>query len=174
MPAKHHEILISARRIQARVRELAAEIDAVYAGKHLTIIIISNGAIIFGADLVRKVSIPLHLDTISVSSYIGNRSTGNVNMLSSLKLDISDHSVLVVDDIIDTGQTLHFILDELREMAPASLKTCVLLDKNIGLKRHVVPDFVGFKIHDQFVIGYGLDYNESYRNLPHIALFDQG
>ena len=169
----NHEILISAQDIQTRVRELAAEIDAVFDGKHLTIVMISNGAIIFAADLVRKISIPLHLDTISVSSYIGTRNTNQVNILSQLKLDIKGRSVLVVDDIIDTGQTLAVILDELRGMQPLDLKTCVLLDKNIGVPRKVVPDFTGFEIADNFVVGYGLDYNEYYRNLPHIALLDQ-
>jgi hypoxanthine phosphoribosyltransferase len=108
-----------------------------------------------------------------VSSYIGTRNTNQVNILSQLKLDIKGRSVLVVDDIIDTGQTLAVILDEFRGMQPVDLKTCVLLDKNIGVARQVVPDFTGFEIADKFVVGYGLDYNEYYRNLPHIALLDQ-
>ena len=114
-----HEILISAQDILTRVRELAAEIDAAFEGKHLTIVMISNGAIIFAADLVRKISIPLHLDTISVSSYIGTRNTNQVNILSQLKLDIKGRSVLVVDDIIDTVHVFPTLSEGIKRVAQA-------------------------------------------------------
>lgn len=164
-------VLISEADIAARNKTLAARISADYAGKPLTIVVISNGALIFGADLVREISIPLQLDTISASSYAGVKSTNELTIHSRLKLEIADRHVVVVDDIFDTGLTLARIVENLQEHNPIDIKTCVLLNKlRPRDDKALDPDYVGFPIEDLFVVGYGLDYNEHYRNLPFVGV----
>ncbi|MFT5127960.1 MAG: hypoxanthine phosphoribosyltransferase [Rhodothermales bacterium] len=164
-------VLISEADIAARNKTLAARISADYAGKTLTIVVISNGALIFGADLVRQIPIPLQLDTISASSYSGVKSTNELTIHSGLKLEIQNRHVVVVDDIFDTGLTLARIVESLQEHEPLDIRTCVLLDKKRPRGADaLIPDYVGFPIEDLFVVGYGLDYDEHYRNLPFVGV----
>jgi hypoxanthine phosphoribosyltransferase len=164
-------VLISETDIAARNKTLASRISADYAGKPLTIVVISNGALIFGADLVREIGIPLQLDTIPASSYSGMKSTNEVTIRSGLKLEVADRHVIVVDDIFDTGLTLARIVSSLWKHKPHDIRTCVLLDKQRPRGDDaLVPDYVGFPIEDLFVVGYGLDYDEHYRNLPFVGV----
>ncbi len=166
------EPFINAEQIQKRVAELAQQINRDYAGKSLVIIALINGAIPFVADLIRRLDLPgLRVDTLRASSY-GNttESGGSVKILSHFRLDLENEQVLVVDDILDTGRTMSKVTRLFDSENPASLKTCVLLDKP---SRRAVPftaDYVGFEIEDKFVVGYGLDYAERYRQLPYIGV----
>jgi hypoxanthine phosphoribosyltransferase len=155
---------ISERRIRVRIKQLAAEINEKCCSE-LIIISVINGALIFTADLIRELNVRVKLDTIKVSSYTDTKSNGTPRVDSNLKIDICGKHVLIVDDILDTGNTLSVIHAYLAVKGPTSISTCVLLDKK---ERRVTPyeaDFVGFTIPDEFVIGYGLDYNEDFRNM---------
>ncbi|MBP6864676.1 MAG: hypoxanthine phosphoribosyltransferase [Candidatus Didemnitutus sp.] len=164
-------VLVSETAIKRRVAALAEQINRAYRGKDLTVIAIVNGAIIFTSDLLRQLRSPLRLDCIRASSYhSGTHSTGKPVIVDNLKLDIKGHHVLVVDDILDTGNTLSAVHELLRAKQAASVRTCVLLDKK---ERRVVPfeaEYVGFEIPNEFVVGYGLDFNERYRNIPCIGV----
>jgi len=164
------EVLIARSAIEERNKELADEINAEYHDRHLIILIISNGAVIFAADLVRLISVPLKFDTLSVSTYDGTRSTEFLRLNSTIKLDLENNDVIIVDDIFDTGYTLQSVLGIVGKLRPKTIKTCVLLSKRKNREVNVIPDYVGFTIDDKFVVGYGLDYNESYRNLPDIRI----
>ena len=165
------EVLIDADAIRARVRELGVRIAADYAGRDLVLVSILKGALPFLADLMREVPIYCSLDFLEVSSYgAGTTSTGVVRILKDLAKPIEGRHVLVVEDILDTGHTLSYVIEHLRGQHPASLGLCALLDKPA---RRVVPievDYKGFAIEDKFVVGYGLDYAERYRNLPFIGV----
>lgn len=165
------EVLIDADAIARRVRELGEEISRDYEGKFPVLVSILKGALPFLADLMRNISIPLSLDFLEVSSYgSATASSGVVRVLKDLAHSIEGRHVLVVEDVIDTGLTLNYVLDHLRAQRPASLRLCTLLDKPA---RRIVPlgiDYRGFEIPDKFVIGYGLDYAERYRNLPFIGV----
>jgi hypoxanthine phosphoribosyltransferase len=165
------EILLDADTISARVRQLGADIARDYAGKDVVLVSILKGALPFLADLMRAAPIPLALDFLEVSSY-GNatETSGVVRVLKDLANPIEGRHVLIVEDIIDTGLTLNYVIEHLRAQRPASIKLCALLDKPA---RRIVPlqiDYRGFEIPDKFVIGYGLDYAERYRNLPFIGV----
>lgn len=169
MKLRKIETLISESRIRRRVADLGREISAYYGKKHLTIIFVSNGAVVFAADLIRNINLPMRLDSVSASSYNGTRSSGKIKIALGVKVDIRNQHVLVVDDILDTGRTLSEVISGIGKHHPKDIRTCVLLDKP---SRRVIPleaDFVGFEINDVFVVGYGLDYNEYYRNLPYIG-----
>jgi hypoxanthine phosphoribosyltransferase len=165
------EILITADEIAAKVRELGARIAADYQGKDLVLVSILKGALPFLADLMRATPIPLALDFLEVSSYgVGTESTGAVRILKDLANPIEGRHVLVVEDILDTGHTLSYVFDHLRAQRPESVSLCVLLDKPA---RRLIPieiDYRGFEIPDKFVVGYGLDYAERYRNLPFVGV----
>ena len=164
-------ILVTEAAIKRRLRKLGREIQATYGDEEITVISIINGAILFTADLLRQIANPVRLDCIRISSYRNQtKSTGKPQMLHSLSLDVSNRHVLLIDDILDTGKTLAMVTATIKKLNPASLKTCVLLDK-IG-RREVAFDaeFVGFEIPDKFVVGYGLDFAERYRNLPCIGV----
>ena len=165
------EILVTEARIKRRIAALAAEIDKTYAGQELTVIAIINGALLFTADLIRLINRPVRLDCVRVSSYRNSTSAVTEPQLrSSLTIDIENRHVLLIDDILDTGKTLAMVVDLIGSMKPASVRTCVLLDKR---GRREVPfnaDFVGFEIPDRFAVGYGLDFAERYRNLPCIGV----
>ncbi len=173
-PEQHPDlesVMFTEAQIKKRVRELGREIRKVYGGGEFTIISIINGAVMFTADLMREIDNPVRLDCVRISSY-GNRTTsvGTPQIVSSLTIDIARRHVLLIDDILDTGKTITLVSGLVTKLGPASLRTCVLLDK-VG--RRQVPfdaDFVGFKIPDKFVIGYGLDFAERYRNLPCIGV----
>ncbi len=164
-------VLVSETAIKRRIGVLAAQINRKYHGKDLTVIAIVNGALIFTADLLRQLRTPLRLDCIRASSYhTGTQATGKPVIVDNLKLDIAGHHVLLVDDILDTGNTLSAVRELIIAKGAASVRTCVLLDKKA---RRLVPfeaEHVGFEIPNEFVIGYGLDFNERYRNIPCIGV----
>ncbi len=165
------EILVGEAAIAARVRELGDRITRDYRGKDLVLVSILKGALPFLADLMRQIPIPLSLDFLEVSSYgASTESSGVVRILKDIANPIEGRDVLVVEDILDTGNTLAFVVEHLRSQRPASVRLCTLLDKPA---RRVVPidiDYRGFEIADKFVVGYGLDYAERYRNLPFIGV----
>ncbi|MBM3874848.1 MAG: hypoxanthine phosphoribosyltransferase [Verrucomicrobia bacterium] len=170
-PRSLARVLLSGAQIRRRVRTLAAEIKAVYGEEEFTLISLINGAVMFTSDLMREIDNPVRLDCIRVSSYGAHTtSIGTPQLISSLTLDICRRHVLVIDDILDTGKTLQFVTKLIRRHRPASLRTCVLLDKKARRQVVIEADFVGFTIPDEFVVGYGLDFGERYRNLPCIGV----
>ncbi len=161
--------LISKEQIAAKVAELGAEISRDYQNKHLVVIGILKGAIVFLADLIREITVPLYVDFIAVSSYgSSTESSGVVRILKDLDKSIEDKDVLIAEDIIDTGLTMKYIIENLKARKPKSVKICALLDKPARRKTEVAVHYNGFVIPDEFVVGYGLDCNEKYRNLPGI------
>lgn len=173
MQADIDRILISREQIAQRVRELAEQITGRYrqCPGGLVIVSILSGAIIFLADLIRELPLPMKIGLVGVSSYPGcNTTSQGPELLRQLRVDIRNRHVLVVDDILDSGRTLRYVLDELRQAGPASLSVCVLLQKPGKFPPDLAPDFVGFDIDDVFVVGYGLDYDDQYRNYPDIAV----
>ncbi len=167
-------ILINEAQIQSRVRELGEVISRDYCGKHPIVIGILKGSLIFMADLIRRLTIPLSIDYVAVSSYgRSTDSSGVVKIVKDLDEPIEGRHVLVVEDIVDTGLTLRYLLDNLQSRGPSSISVCVLLDKPSRRKVDIVPDYCGFEIPDEFVVGYGLDYAESYRNMPFIGVLDR-
>jgi hypoxanthine phosphoribosyltransferase len=164
------DVLISAERVQARVTELAAQIDADYAGRELLLVGVLKGAVMVMADLARAMRLPVQMDWMAVSSYgSGTRSSGVVRILKDLDADISGKHVLVVEDIVDSGLTLSWLVGNLRSRGPASVQVCVMLRKPAATRMDVEVAYTGFEIADEFVVGYGLDYAERYRNLPFVG-----
>lgn len=164
-------VIVSEDKIQARVSELAAQISRDYAGNGQLIIIgILKGAFIFLADLTRRLTIPHRIDFMALSSYGQTATTtGAVRIIMDLRVDIESRHVLVIEDIIDSGYTLHYLLDVLRARQPASLKSCILLSKPERRKVNVPMDYLGFEIPDVWVVGYGLDYADTHRTLSYIG-----
>src|SRR3954463_12771917 len=173
-PALHPdigEVLLTDAQIKARVKTLAREIKGVYGDNEFTIVSLINGAVMFTADLMREIDNPVRLDCIRVSSYgAKTKSLGAPQIIHSLTLDIAKRDVLLIDDILDTGKTFKLVSELILDLKPASLRTCVLLDKKGRREVPFEADFVGFEIPDKFVIGYGLDFAERYRNLPCIGV----
>jgi hypoxanthine phosphoribosyltransferase len=165
------EILLSDEDIQAKVVELGQQITADYQGKNLLLLGTLKGAVPFIADLSRAIGLPLEIDYMAISSY-GNstESSGVVRILKDLEGPISQKHVLIVEDIVDSGLTLHYLTDVLRQRKPLSLRICTLLDKGRERVKAVELDYTGFQIPDRFVVGYGLDYAQRYRNLPYIGI----
>lgn len=165
------EVLISEKEIQAKVDELAETITRDYAGQDLLVVGILKGAFIFMADLVRHIRLPVTVDFMDMSSYgSSTRSSGEVRILKDLEKPIEGKHVLIVEDIVDTGLTLNYIAELLRNRSPKSVRICALLDKPSRRKVDIVPDYCGFTIPDHFVVGYGLDYNDQYRNFRDICI----
>jgi hypoxanthine phosphoribosyltransferase len=166
------EILIPEADIQAKVAELGTRISADYAGCELTLVSVLKGSLPFMADLMRAISIPVQIDLMEVSSYGGKatESSGLVRILKDLSSSVDGRHVLIVEDIIDTGLTLNYLLRYLRGKNPATLRICTLLDKPARRLVEIPIDYLGFEIPDQFVIGYGLDYGERYRNLRFVGV----
>ena len=165
------KVLVDEGAIKQRLKEMGREIQQTYEGRDLAIIAIINGAIIFVADLIRELSIPIKLDCIRVSSYKDEtRPAQEPEVIDKIRLDLEGIDVLLIDDILDTGNTLSQVCEMFRKMNPASLKTCVLLDKHMSRSVEFDADFVGFRIPDEFVVGYGLDFAERYRQLPCIGV----
>jgi hypoxanthine phosphoribosyltransferase len=165
------EVLLTEGQIRERIKTLAREIKSAYGDGELTIISLINGAVMFTADLMREIDNPVRLDCIRVSSYgAKTKSIGTPQVIYSLTLDIKERDVLVIDDILDTGKTLKLVKELVQELKPASCRTCVLLDKKARREVALEADFVGFEIPDKFVVGYGLDFAERYRNLPGIGV----
>lgn len=164
-------VLIPEKDIQRRVRQLGKAIMDTYGSEEITIISIINGAILFTADLLRVIENPLRLDCIRISSYRNaTKSIGTPQLIHSMTLDISNRHVVLIDDILDTGKTIAMVVGLIEKLHPASLRTCVLLDKIGRREVKFEADFVGFQIPDKFVVGYGLDFAERYRNLPCIGV----
>lgn len=165
-------VLFDEQTILTRLDELGWQITEEYRGKDLTVIAIMNGSIMFMSDLLRRVRLPLQIDCWSVSSYHGTKSTGAINFRQHQIVDVSDRHVLLLDDILDSGLTLHTIKNKiLNETKALSVKCCVLLSKQIKRTKQIEADYKAFDIDNQFVVGYGLDYNEHYRNLPYVGVF---
>lgn len=166
------EILLSEAEIQERVAELGKRISDDYAGQELTLVSVLKGSLPFMADLMRAITVPVRIDLMEVSSYGGTatESSGLVRILKDLSASIEGHDVLIVEDIIDTGLTLNYLLRYLRGKNPRSLRICTLLDKPARRLVEIPVDYVGFTIPDRFVIGYGLDYGEIYRNLRFVGV----
>jgi hypoxanthine phosphoribosyltransferase len=164
-------ILFTETQIKRRVRGLAREIKRVYGKREFTIVALINGAVMFTADLMREIDNPVRLDCIRVSSYgAKTKSVGTPQILADLTLDIANRDVLIIDDILDTGKTLSLVTTLAKKLKPASLRSCVLLDKKARREVDFEADFVGFEIPNKFVVGYGLDFAERYRNLPCIGV----
>lgn len=165
------EILIPAEEIQAKVQELAAQIKRDYRDKDPVLVGVLNGAFVFLADLMRHLDIPLTIDFVSWSSYGKDTSSSGVfRIMKDLETNVESKHVLVVEDIIDTGLTLHYLLDTVRARRPASVKVVALLDKPSRRRIEAKADYLGFQIPDAFVVGYGLDFAQRYRNLPFIGI----
>ncbi|WP_317315950.1 hypoxanthine phosphoribosyltransferase [Peptostreptococcus russellii] len=168
------DTLLSEEEIKAKVKELAKRIEKDYEGQDVLLVGILKGASVFVADLMREIKLDVNIDFMSVSSYgSGTVSSGTVKILKDLDVDIEGKNVLIVEDIIDSGATLSNLYDTLMTRNPKSLKLCTLLDKPERRKVHIKVDYVGYEIEDKFIVGYGIDYDEKYRNLPYIAIVEE-
>ncbi|MDU1324474.1 MAG: hypoxanthine phosphoribosyltransferase [Clostridiales bacterium] len=164
-------ILFSEEQLKARVREIAGQIDRDFAGKEPMLISVLRGSFIFMADLMRSITLPCTVDFMAVSSYgAGTTSSGQVKITKDLSESIEGRDIIVVEDILDSGNTLSYLLQILQARHPASMKLCTLLDKPDRRIKPVHVDYSGFSIPDEFVVGYGLDFAEKYRNLPYIGV----
>jgi hypoxanthine phosphoribosyltransferase len=164
------KILISEPELARRVRELSKQVERDFKGRELVVVAVLNGTVMFLADLIRHLSLPLRLDFIGVSSYGAGTESGELVFTKELRLDVRGRDVLLVDDILDTGRTLKRVLAKLQQLKPRRIKVCVLLDKPSRREEKVRADYVGFVIPNAFVVGYGLDYAERYRNLPFVGV----
>ena len=163
-------VLISDVQLARRIKTLAREIEQDFKGREMVVVSLLNGTVLFLADLIRYLNLPLRLDFIGVSSYGLGTESGELVFTKELRLDVRGRDVLLVDDILDTGKTLSRVLPKLRALKPRRLKTCVLLDKPERRVKNVRADYIGFTIPDVFVVGYGLDFAERYRNLPFVGV----
>ena len=164
------EVLFSVDELEKRVKELGAQITADYRGKELLVIGVLKGANVFLADLIRHIELPLEIDFIAAASYgSSTESSGVVRLLKDLDYPIENRHVLLVEDLIDTGLTLHYLAENLKARQPASFQICTLLDKPERRKVSMEVDYKGFDIPDEFIVGYGIDFNQKYRNLSYIA-----
>ena len=163
------KILVSEQQLEDGVAAMAKQITHCYGDRPLTVIAIMTGAIMVLADLIRQLEMPLRVGLIQASSYRGGTSSGDLSLNDSMMLDIRDRDVLLIDDIFDTGKTLSEVMAKMMEFQPKSLRAAVLLNKVGRQQVEMQPDFVGFNIPDEFVVGYGLDYQDHYRNLPYVA-----
>lgn len=171
---KQRRILFSSEEIRKRNEELGTEISNDYKDGELVIISLLRGSFIFASDLVRNITIPVEIDFMTTSSYENREeSTGKVKIVTDIRSDIEGKDVLIVDDIIDSGFTMKYVIDHIQDKKPKSIKTCVLLDKPSRRRVEVYPDYAGFSIPDVFIVGYGLNYGEHYRNIPYIFTFDE-
>jgi hypoxanthine phosphoribosyltransferase len=163
-------VLISRVEIQRRLRVMAREIENDFSHSEMVVVSLLNGTVMFLADLVRHLSLPLRLDFIGVSSYRANTESGDLVFTKELRLDVRGRDILLVDDILDTGKTITRVLEKLLPLGPRRIRVCVLLDKPSRRVQPVRADYVGFEIPDVFVVGYGLDFAERYRNLPFVGI----
>src|SRR2546421_5279293 len=163
-------ILITQKQLATRVRALSRHIARDFKGREMVVVSLLNGTVMFLADLIRNLTLPLRLDFIGVSSYGAGTESGELVFTKELRLDVRGRDVLLVDDILDTGKTLYRVLGKIRALKPRRIKTCVLLDKTARRLEEVEADYVGFEIPDFFVVGYGLDFAERYRNLPFVGV----
>lgn len=163
-------MLLQEAEIQRRVQSLARKIARDYRGKDLVLVALLNGTVMFLADLIRHLQLPLRLDFIGVSSYGSGTTSGELVFTKELRVDVKGRDVLLVDDILDTGRTLKRVSATVRALKPRTLKTCVLLNKAARRVEDIQADYIGFDIPDEFVVGYGLDFAERFRNLPFVGV----
>lgn len=163
-------ILITEEQIEQRIKTLAREIERDFRGREMVVISLLNGTVMFLADLMRHLNLPMRLDFIGVSSYGLGTESGEIVFTKELRLDVRGRDVLLIDDILDTGRTLRHVLPRLRTLKPRRIKVCVLLDKPSRRVEKIQADYAGFQIPDYFVVGYGLDFAERYRNLPFVGV----
>ena len=165
--------LISEEEVDKRIRELGEEISRDYAGKQIHLICVLKGGVFFMCELAKRITVPVSMDFMCVGSYgDGTKSSGVVRIAKDLDESIEGKEVLIVEDIIDSGNTLYYLMDVLQRRKPASLRLCTLLDKTGRRVKDVKVDYVGFEIPDKFIVGYGLDYAQKYRNLPYIGIVE--
>ncbi len=164
-------IMLSEEKVNARIAELAKQISQDYAGRTVHLVCILKGSVFFTCELAKRITVPVTMDFMSVSSYGDDtKSSGVVRLVKDLDEPLQDKDVLVIEDIIDSGRTLSYLLENLSNRKPASLRLCTLLDKPERRVKEVKVDYTGFEIPDEFVVGYGLDYAQKYRNLPYIGV----
>ncbi|GAA3658789.1 hypoxanthine phosphoribosyltransferase [Asaccharospora irregularis] len=167
--SKKWEVLCSEEQIAERLKELGEQITEDYKDKKLMVVSLLKGSFIFCADLVRTIKVPVKIEFMTTSSYgHGENSSGKINVLSDINADLEGYDVLIVDDITDTALTMNHVMNHLKAKNPASIKCCVLLDKPSRRKVELVPDYCGFTIEDKFVVGYGLNFGDYYRNIPYV------
>jgi hypoxanthine phosphoribosyltransferase len=174
VPYKIKDTLISESEISKRVKELANQIEADFNNEPIILVVVLKGSFVFAADLIREMKGDINVDFISVSSYSDQtETTGKVKLLKDLDTDITNQNVVIIEDIIDSGLTLHFLRDHLQMHKPKSIKICTLLDKPERRRVEMPVDYVGFIIPDEFVVGYGVDFAQKYRNLSYIATMEE-
>ena len=167
------EILLTEEQIKTRIAELGKELTADYAGKDPIIVGVLKGVVVFYADMIREIKTHCEMDFMWISSYAGTNSTGKMEVKRDIASDIKGRHVLILEDIYDTGNSLDFTYRHLMSREPASLKICTLLDKPERRQVEFTPDYVGIEVPDEFVVGYGLDYNEKYRELPYVGVLKE-
>ena len=171
--AEHIRVLLPEEEVDARIQEIGDQISRDYAGKQVHLVCVLKGGSFFMCELAKRISVPVSLDFMSVSSYGSDtKSSGVVKIVKDLDESLKDKDVVVVEDIVDSGRTLSYLLEMLRDRGPRSLRLCTLLDKPERRVVEVKVDYTGFQIPDQFVVGYGLDYDQRYRNLPYIGIVE--
>lgn len=168
------QILITEEQLAQKVAELGKKITEDYEGKELLLVCVLKGGVVFASDLMKKIDLPLEIDFMAISSY-GNdtKSSGTVRILKDLNMGIEGKDVLIVEDIVDSGLTLSYLMDNLKSRYPKSVQICTILDKPSRRVIDINIKYLGFSIPDEFVVGYGLDYAEKYRNLPYVAVLDE-
>ncbi len=167
-------ILLSEEQIQSIVSDLGRRISADYAGKNLLMVSVLKGSVVFMADLMRAIDIPCRIDFMAVSSYgSGVKTSGVVKIVKDLDINLAGYDLLIVEDILDSGVTLSYLKKMLMDRGPASVRICTFLDKPERRRADIVPDYVGASVPDEFVVGYGLDYDEKYRNLPYLGVLKE-
>lgn len=163
-------VLFSEEDIRKMVEKVGKQLSRDYAGRNPLLVVVLKGSMIFAADLMRSLTIHCEVDFMIVSSYVGKESTGIINVVQDLSTDIAGRDVIIVEDILDSGKTLHKLKALLESREPSSVKICTLLDKLTGRKADISADYVGGIVGDEFIVGYGLDYDQKYRNLPYIGV----
>lgn len=171
--AEQIKVLLSEEEVDARIKEIGDQISKDYEGKQVHLICVLKGGSFFMCELAKRITVPVSFDFMSVSSYGGDtKSSGVVKIVKDLDESILDKDVIIVEDIVDSGRTLSYLMEMLRDRGPKSLRLCTLLDKPDRRVVNVKVDYTGFQIPDEFVVGYGLDYNQKYRNLPYIGIVE--
>ena len=165
--------LISTEKLNSKIIELARQIQNDFKDEEILFLVILKGSVFFATDLAKNIPSPIILDFMKVSSYSGTQSTGKIDVKLDVSENITNKNVIVIEDIIDTGRTLRYLIDYLKTKKPKALKICTLLDKKDRREFEIEADYVGFDIPNKFVLGYGLDYDEKYRNLPYIGYIEQ-
>src|SRR5579862_7044019 len=166
-------VLITEQQLARRIAEMAQMIQRDFSGREMVVVSVLSGTVMFLADLIRHLNLPMRLDFLGVSSYGAGTESGELTITKELRLDVRNRDVLVVDDILDTGKTMVRVLEKLKALRPRKIRTCVLLNKAARRVENVKADYVGFEIPDYFVVGYGLDFAERYRNLPFVGVLHE-